>query len=102
LTVSKVARNLKAYENQGTSFMSRNLKLLLPDELRAFVDKNSGDGTLYATPNEFVRAVLLEKKERLEAVAIRNAIVVGYQDALAGRVHTYDGDLRELMNKVIR
>ena len=35
--------------------------LSLTDELRAFVDQNSGDGTLYATPSEFVRDVLREK-----------------------------------------
>ena len=43
--------------------MSTTLNLSLTDELRAFVDQNSGDGTLYATPSEFVRNVLREKKD---------------------------------------
>jgi len=53
------------------------LNLSLTDELRAFVDQNSGDGTLYATPSEFVRHLLREKKERLEAAQIRDAILEG-------------------------
>lgn len=80
--------------------MSSTLNLSLTDELRAFIDQNSGDGTLFATPSEFVRDVLREKKERQEAAAIREAIIEGYQDAIAGRWHRYDGDLRKLMKKV--
>lgn len=80
--------------------MSSTLNLSLTDELRAFIDKNSGDGTLFATPSEFVRDVLREKKERQEAAAIRESILAGYQDAIAGRVHNYAGDLRALMKKV--
>lgn len=79
--------------------MSTTLNLSLTDELRAFVDQNSGDGTLYATPGEFVRDVLREKKERLEAAQIRDAILDGYQDALQGRTVPYRGDLRQLLNK---
>ena len=79
--------------------MSTTLNLSLTDELRAFVDQNSGDGTLYATPGEFVRDVLREKKERLEAAQIRDAILDGYQDVLQGRTVPYRGDLRQLLNK---
>lgn len=79
--------------------MSSTLNLSLTDELRAFIDRNSGDGTLYATPSEFVRDVLREKKERLEAATIREAILDGYQDAIHGRTVTYRGNLRECMRK---
>ena len=44
--------------------MGRTLNLSLTDELRAIVDENSGDGTLYATPSEFVRVLLRDRKER--------------------------------------
>ena len=71
----------------------------MTDELRAFVDQNSGDGTLYATPSEFVRNVLREKKERLEAAHIRDAILDGYQDAIQRRTVPYRGDLRQLLLK---
>ncbi len=79
--------------------MSATLNLSLTDELRAFVDQNCGDGTLYATPSEFVRDVLREKKERLEAARIRDAILEGYQDAVQGRTALYRGNLRQLLKK---
>lgn len=79
--------------------MAGTLNLSLTDELRAFIDENSGDGTLYATPSEFVRDVLREKKERIEAARIRDAILEGYQDALHGRVVEYHGNLRQLLKK---
>ena len=79
--------------------MSRTLNLSLTDELRSFIDSNSGDGTLYATPSEFVRNVLREKKERMEAAQIRDAILEGYQDAIQGRTVPYNGDLRRLLRK---
>ncbi len=79
--------------------MSSTLNLSLTDELRAFIDENSGDGTLYATPSEFVRSLLREKKERLEAARIRDAILEGYQDAANGRLVEYRGDLRALLKK---
>jgi Arc/MetJ-type ribon-helix-helix transcriptional regulator len=77
--------------------MANTLNLSLTDELRTFVDENSGDGTCYATASEFVRQVLREKKERLEAARIRDGILEGYQDAVAGRVVEYRGDLRRLL-----
>ena len=78
--------------------MARTLNLSLTDELRAFVDENSGDGTLYATPSEFVRALLRDRKERQQAAEIRDAILEGYQDALAGRTVEFRGSLRELLD----
>ena len=79
--------------------MSSTLNLSLTDELRAFVDENSGDGTLYATPSEFVRDLLREKKQRMEAAQIRDAIIEGYRDAAAGRTVQYKGDLRQLLRR---
>ena len=75
------------------------LNLSLTEALRAFVDQNSGEGTLYATPSEFVRDVLREKKERIEAAQIRDAILDGFQDAIHGRTEIYRGNLRQLMEK---
>jgi len=79
--------------------MANSLNVSLTNELRAFIDENSGDGTLFATPSEFVRDVLREKKERLEAARIRDAILAGYDDALQGRVVEYRGNLRRLLKK---
>jgi antitoxin ParD1/3/4 len=80
--------------------MSSSINLSLTDELRAFVDANSGDGTLYATPSEFMRDLLRQQKSRQEAAAARDAILEGYQDAINGRMHPFRGDLRSLLMKV--
>lgn len=82
--------------------MSSTLNLALTDELRAFIDENSGDGTLYATPSEFVRDLLRQKKEELEAARIRAAILEGYDDALRGDVVEYRGNLRSLLRSADR
>lgn len=79
--------------------MASSLNLSLTDELRAFVDANSGDGTMFSTPSEFVRHLLREKKERQDAEAARSAILEGYQDAIAGRTVAFKGNLRDLMQK---
>lgn len=80
--------------------MSSSINLSLTDELRAFVDANSGDGTLYATPSEFMRDLLRQQKSRQEAAAARDAILEGYHDAIHGRMHAFKGDLRSLLKKV--
>jgi antitoxin ParD1/3/4 len=74
--------------------MSTTLNLALTDELRAFVDSNAGDGTLYSTPSEFVRAILREKKDALDAARIRDGIISGYQDVIAGRSIPYSGSAK--------
>lgn len=77
--------------------MSSTLNLSLTDELRAFIDANCGDGTLYATPSEFVRDLLRQKKTQLEAQSVREGILSGYRDAIDGRVVEFRGDLRRLL-----
>ncbi|MFN3165757.1 MAG: type II toxin-antitoxin system ParD family antitoxin [Phycisphaeraceae bacterium] len=79
--------------------MSRTLNLSLTDELRAFIDEQSGQGTTYATPSEYVRAVLREKKEREEAAALRAGVLAGYDDVRAGRTTQYTGDLKQMLRK---
>lgn len=79
--------------------MGNSLNLSLTDELRSFIDENCGDGTLYATPSEFVRDVLRQKKLELEAAAFREAILEGYEDAAAGRLTEYRGDIKQLLKK---
>jgi hypothetical protein len=46
--------------------------------------------------------LLREKKERVEAARIRDAILDGYQDAIDGRKVEYRGNLRQLMKRVKR
>ncbi|HVV01634.1 MAG TPA: CopG family transcriptional regulator [Verrucomicrobiae bacterium] len=82
--------------------MSSSINLSLTDELRAFIDRNCGDGSLYATPSEFLRDVLRDKKERMEAAEMRDAILEGYRDLAVGRVIEFKGDLRAALGDARR
>ena len=79
--------------------MARSINLSLTDELRAFLDDNSGDGTLFSTPSEFVRDLIREKKDRQDAAAIRQGVLEGYADVREGRTQEYSGDLRGMLDK---
>jgi len=79
--------------------MSSTINLSLTDELRAFIDSNCGDEGLYATPSEFLRDLLREKKERLDAAALRDGIIEGYRDILEGNSVEFTGDLKATMAK---
>lgn len=74
--------------------MSSTINLSLTDELKEFIQKNSGDGTLHSTPSDFVRDLLRHEMDRKEAEIARNNILKGYQDAIKGKVNSYDGDLQ--------
>jgi antitoxin ParD1/3/4 len=77
--------------------MARSINLSLTDELRAFLDENSGDGTLFSTPSEFVRDLIRSRKDRQDAAALREAVLEGYGDVRDGRTHEYAGDLRAML-----
>ena len=76
-----------------------SFNLSLTDELRAFVDSQCGPDGAFATPSEFLRALIRDKKDRLEAAALRQRVLDGYSDIAAGRTRPYDGDLRALLNR---
>lgn len=79
--------------------MPTSINLSLTDELRNFVDRCSGDGTEYATPSEFLRDVLREKKRRMEAAAVRDGILEGFRDLTEGRFVEFDGSLKSTLAK---
>lgn len=79
--------------------MSSSLNLSLTDELREFVDQNSGDGTMYATPSEFVRDLLRQKKLQLEAQKLREGVLEGLQDVADGRLTEFKGSLSDILKK---
>lgn len=79
--------------------MAHSLKLKLTDELREFLDRNCGDGTLYVTPEEFVLDLIRTRKLQADASQVREAILEGYGDAIAGRLIPFEGDLRSLLKK---
>ncbi len=79
--------------------MARSINLSLTDELRDFLDANSGEGTLFSTPSEFVRSLIRERKERQDAAALRQRVIEGYDDVRAGRTRPFTGDLRSMLDE---
>lgn len=79
--------------------MANILNLSLTDELRAFIDENCGEGTLYATPSEFVCDLLRQRMRQAKAAKVRESIIEGYQDAIDGRTVAFEGNLRSLLKK---
>lgn len=82
--------------------MARSLNLSLTDELHQFLKLQSGDGTLFSTPSEFVRSLIREHKERLEAAELRKAVFEGYDDVQHGRTLPLEGDFRAMIAEAKR
>tara|TARA_R110001592_G_scaffold2959_1_gene16591 strand:- start:9132 stop:9392 length:261 start_codon:yes stop_codon:yes gene_type:complete len=74
---------------------SHSLNIPLTDEMKQFIASQSGNGTLYSTPSEYVRDLIRHDRERQEASKLRASIVEGYQDVAHGRTRKFSGDLRK-------
>ena len=46
-----------------------------------------------------MRDILCEKKQRIEATQLRDAILDGFQDALSGNTQLFSGDLHADLSK---
>ena len=79
--------------------MTRSISLSLTDELRAFLDENSGDGALLSTPSEFVRNLIRRQEDRMDVAAFRATVLEGYADVRDGRTHEYTGNLRAMVEE---
>jgi len=71
-----------------------SLNIPLTDELKKFIMDQSGNGTMFSTPSEYVRDLIRHERDRKEASELRNAIVEGYRDAIHGRTIEFSGDLK--------
>ncbi|MEA1785170.1 hypothetical protein U1E44_03635 [Arenibacter sp. GZD96] len=76
-------------------FMAKteSLNIALTDEMKKFVSSQSGNGTLYATPSEYVRDLIRHERDRQEAMSLRATIIEGYQDIIHGRTREFSGNL---------
>ncbi len=74
---------------------SHSLNIPLTDELKKFVVDQSGEGTLYSTPSEYVRDLIRHEVERKKAADLRNSIIEGYQDVIEGNTMEFSGDLKK-------
>lgn len=82
--------------------LSNSLNLALTDELKKFIQSQSGEGTLFSTPSEYVRDLIRHEKERKEAAELRANIIEGYQDAISGKTVKFSGDLEADLRKYRR
>lgn len=72
---------------------TESLNIALTDEMKKFITSQSGSGTLFATPSEYVRDLIRHEQDRIEAAKLRSAVIEGYQDAIHGKTSEFSGDL---------
>ncbi len=78
---------------------TESLNIALTDEMKKFITSQSGKGTLYSTPSEYVRDLIRHEQNRIEAAKLRNDIIEGYQDVIHGRTQEFSGDLMDDLKK---
>lgn len=67
--------------------MPSSLHVSLPDEMRAYVDLRTNGKTAYATPSEYVRALIREDMEKeSQRLYIFSALLQADEDIKAGRI----------------
>ncbi len=79
--------------------LSNSLNISLTDELKKFTHSQSGEGTMFSTPSEYVRDLIRHEKDRREAAEFRKSVLEGYQDAINERTVKFSGDLKEDLKK---
>ena len=72
---------------------TESINIALTDEMKSFIVSQSGEGTLFATPSEYVRNLIRHEQDRLEIAKLRDSIIEGYQDAIDGKMLESSGDL---------
>jgi len=69
--------------------MASSLHVSLPDEMRKFVDHRSSVNDSYATPSEYVRALIRkDMEEREEASYVYKELLKSAHDIKAGHILT--------------
>ena len=72
---------------------SESLNISLTDEMKQFITSQSGSGTHYATPSEYVRDLIRHERDRQQAQQLRNDILDGYNDIVDGRTREFSGNI---------
>jgi len=78
--------------------MATSLTLSLTRELRHFIDSQVGDHGVYATPSEYVRAIIRRDRERLEDSEAERRIMAGVKDLASENF--IETDRNELMSNL--
>jgi antitoxin ParD1/3/4 len=78
--------------------MPSTINISLTDELRAFLDSQCGDGTMYATPSEYIRSMLRAQAEERAAYEFKSALLEGLNDIATGRTIPLDRPLNNILD----
>lgn len=62
--------------------MAKAMNVSLTDPLRDFVDSRTGDDSVYATPSEYMRALI---RKDMEEHGVLSRVQSGLEDVKAGR-----------------
>jgi len=69
--------------------MSSSLHVSLPDEMRSYVDIRTNGGKTFATPSEYVRALIrADMENEAEARYVYKEFLKSAADIDAGRIHS--------------
>jgi antitoxin ParD1/3/4 len=63
--------------------MAKALNVSLTEPLREFVDRRTGEGALFATPSEYLRALIRQDMEQMDVV---DHVLAGLRDIEEGRL----------------
>jgi antitoxin ParD1/3/4 len=77
--------------------MGASLHVSLPDEMRRFVDEISNGKSVYATPSEYVRALIRRDMEHMEA---ERSILRGYEEAMRGEFVDGEDAMATIMREI--
>ena len=87
--------------------MSSPFSLSLSSELSEFVEQQSGEGTQFPSPAEYIRALIRERKERheqdeqdrVESRKFCESLIGGLQDIIDGRTYEFKGSIDDVIKQ---
>jgi antitoxin ParD1/3/4 len=63
--------------------MAKALNVSLTEPLREFIDRRTGEGGIFATPSEYLRALIRQDMEQMDVV---DHVLAGLRDVGEGRL----------------
>lgn len=78
---------------------SDRINARLSKPLIEHVERMVGSNGSYETPSEYIRDLIRRDMETSDSDYLKEAILEGYQDAIAGRTTEFSGTLKDDMTK---
>ena len=86
--------------------MRSPLSVPLNDKLIEFVEQESGEGTQFPSPAEYVRDLIRREQEARDERDMREsrefceAVIEGYKDILEGRTIEFKGSIKDVIRQM--